>query len=41
MQPLSKKELIQLSRKYNLEKVVRQELDYGLSTDDILEKYDL
>ena len=41
MQPLNKKELIQLSRKYNLERVVRQELDYGLSIDDILEKYDL
>ena len=38
---LNKKELIQLSRKYNLEKVVRQELDYGLSIESIIDKYEL
>jgi hypothetical protein len=38
---MTKKQLIFLARKYNLEKVIRQELDYGLSVDEILDKYDL
>lgn len=38
---MTKKQLIFLARKYNLEKVIRQELDSGLSVDEILDKYDL
>ena len=38
---MTKKDLIFLARKYNLEKVVRQELDAGFSPEEICDKYDI
>ena len=38
---LSKKDAILISRKYNLEKEIRQELDAGLSPEDALREWDI
>ena len=34
-------EVIQIARKYNLEKVVRQEFKAGLTPEQVLEKWDM
>lgn len=39
--PPTSKDVILLSRKYNLEKIVRQELASGLSPEETLEKWDI
>lgn len=38
---LSKKDAILISRKYNLEKEIRQELDAGLSPEKALQEWDI
>ena len=38
---MSKKEAILLARKYNLEQVIRQELDFGLLPEEALHKWDI
>lgn len=38
---MTSKELIFLARKYNLEQIVRQELDSGLTPDEVKEKLDI
>lgn len=38
---MTPKEAIFLSRKYNLEKEIRQELDSGLSPEDALREWDI
>ena len=38
---MTKKEAIQISRKYNLEAEVRQELDAGLTPEEALEEWDI
>lgn len=38
---MTPKELIFLSRKYGMEKIIRQELASGKSPEEILEIYDL
>ena len=38
---MTPKEAIFLSRKYNLEKEVRQELDSGLTPEQALEEWDI
>ena len=38
---MNEEELIFLASKYNLEQVIEQELNSGLSIEEIVEKYDL
>jgi hypothetical protein len=38
---ITKKDAILISRKYNLEKEIRQELDAGLSPEKALQEWDI
>jgi hypothetical protein len=38
---MNEEELMFLASKYNLEQVIEQELNSGLSIEEIVEKYDL
>lgn len=38
---MNEEELMFLASKYNLEQVIEQELNSGLSIEEIMEKYDL